>query len=73
MEVTLGQTVHKKSVVPLGLSSTRSLPTLPLDFFSRKVISMFLLAVTRSHPNVFLGVHRPHTSAKMRPGWSSPC
>ena len=36
VEVTLGQTGHKKSVVPLGLCSTRSSHTAPLDFCSAR-------------------------------------
>ena len=36
VEVTLGQIVHKKSVVPLGLCSTRRCPTVSIDLCSAK-------------------------------------
>ena len=50
LEVTLGQTLHKKSVVPLDLCSSRSLPTVPLSFVPQEVFLRLLLAVTGSCP-----------------------
>ena len=38
MEVTLGQTVHKKSVVPPDLCYSRSLPTVPIDLCSARSV-----------------------------------
>ena len=68
VEGTLGQTVHKKTVVPLGFCSTRSLPMVPLGFcFATRDVAVSLGRLKKSS-DVFLGVYRPHPSAKMRPG-----
>ena len=55
VEVTLGQTVHKKSVVPLGLCSTRSLLTVPLSLCS-----------ARNDFEVFLGRHKKSSECMCR-------